>query len=1222
MSIAYHPETDGQSERTIQTLEDMLGACVIDFGSGWDKHLPLAEFSYNNNYHASIKAAPFEALYGRKCRLPVCWSEVGDAQLMGPELIHESTEMIVQIKNLLLAARSRQKSYADVRRKPLEFKVGDKVVVKVSPWKGVVQFRKRGKLSPHEDLIIPLDEVRIDEKLHFIEEPNEIMDREVKQLKQSQIPIVKIVMENPNHLNEPNEAIPEVNPVVPEPNQVVDIHDPNEIVDIPDDIDLVDYDEEDLEEDPEEEPEEDVDIELEDDAELIFPYEVEGDKTPPPGDVSSDSVSSDFESEDEEVDVAPEATVGTTTQKPYAIHDFSRGLFKVGKSSFARDSSHVDGLAPWALRRDLEASRAQARVLESRENATLKKRLAEIETKLVLARMERETAERRLHESRVWNKMFYLDMVRMGLIMPPKAMSEARMREVIREQVAASMAEFMANMNRGAGGDEAGGAGAGGAGAGGAGAGGAGAGGAGVGGAGPAAPEITSDFKERDKVKFATATLQGRALTWWNGRIASMGIDAANGTPWTEVRKWMTEEFCPRSVLQRLEQELYNLKLKGTDIDGYTNRFHELALLCPRMVEPEQVKVEQYIRGLSKNIRGDVTSSRPASIDKAVRMAYQLMGQIIQDKTDEVSKGEKRKGAGDRGGHGDNRRDYNRRQNQIRANAGAMTNAASNDNEVCPMCKNKKHVGDCWKCGKCGKLGHKTATCWSLDRKDMTCFNCNEKGHQKRDCPKLKKNRQGGNNRGAVYKLGAVDAQQDPKFVTGTFLLNNRYATALFDSGADKSFVSINFSTLIDIKPVELDTCYEVELADGKVVNTNNVLIGCTLNLVNHSFLIDLIVIELGSFDIIIGMDWLSRYDAAILCGEKKVRIPLEGKTLVIKGDRNNSRLKIVSCIKAQKYIEKGCELFLAQVTEQESKEKRLEDVPVIRGFPEVFPDELPGLPPPRQVEFRIDLILGAAPVRVRYIGASVLFVKKKDGSFPMYVDYQELNKLTIKNRYPLPRIDDLFDQLQGSSVYSKIDLRSGYHQLRIREEDILIIAFRTRYGHYEFQVMPFGLTNAPAVFMDLMNRVCKPYLDKFVIVFIDDILIYSKNKEEHGEHLKTILNLLRSEKFSGVHVDPAKIEAIKNWAAPTTPTKVRQFLGLAGYYRRFIKEFSLISKPLTKLTQKNKSFMWGDDEEEAFQTLKLKLCSASILSLPEGSEYFVVYCDASLTAFGVVLMQ
>ncbi|GJU29064.1 reverse transcriptase domain-containing protein [Tanacetum coccineum] len=277
--------------------------------------------------------------------------------------------------------------------------------------------------------------------------------------------------------------------------------------------------------------------------------------------------------------------------------------------------------------------------------------------------------------------------------------------------------------------------------------------------------------------------------------------------------------------------------------------------------------------------------------------------------------------------------------------------------------------------------------------------------------------------------------------------------------------------------------------------------------------------------------------------------------------------------------------------------------------------------------------------------GAPVLFVKKKDGSFRMCIDYRELNKLTIKNRYPLPRIDDLFDQLQGSSVYSKIDLRSGYHQLRVRDEDIPKTAFRTRYGHYEFQVMPFGLTNAPAVFMDLMNRMCKPYLDKFVIVFIDDILIYSRNKEEHANHLRIILELLKKEKLyakfskcdfwihivqflghlidsQGLHVDPAKIEAVKNWASPTTPTEIRQFLGLAGYYRRFIEGFSKIAKSLTELTQKNKKYIWGEDQETAFQLLKQKLCEAPILALPEGNDDFVVYCDASHQGLGAVLMQ
>ncbi|GJY54779.1 reverse transcriptase domain-containing protein [Tanacetum coccineum] len=214
--------------------------------------------------------------------------------------------------------------------------------------------------------------------------------------------------------------------------------------------------------------------------------------------------------------------------------------------------------------------------------------------------------------------------------------------------------------------------------------------------------------------------------------------------------------------------------------------------------------------------------------------------------------------------------------------------------------------------------------------------------------------------------------------------------------------------------------------------------------------------------------------------------------------------------------------------------------------------------------------------------GAPVLFVKKKDGSFRMCIDYRELNKLTVKNRYPLPRIDDLFDQLQGSSIYSKIDLRSGYHQLRVREEDIPKTAFRTRYGHYEFQVMSFGLTNAPAV-----------------VQFLGHVI-----------------------DCRGIHVDPAKIESIKDWASPKTPTEIRQFLGLAGYYRRFIEGFSKIAKSMTKLTQKGVKFDWGDKQEAAFQLLKQKLCSAPILALPEGSEDFIAYCDASKKGLGAVLMQ
>ncbi|GJX23431.1 putative reverse transcriptase domain-containing protein [Tanacetum coccineum] len=321
--------------------------------------------------------------------------------------------------------------------------------------------------------------------------------------------------------------------------------------------------------------------------------------------------------------------------------------------------------------------------------------------------------------------------------------------------------------------------------------------------------------------------------------------------------------------------------------------------------------------------------------------------------------------------------------------------------------------------------------------------------------------------------------------------------------------------------------------------------------------------VELDSFDVIIGMDWLANHHAVIVYNEKIVRIPYGDKVLIVQGDRS-ARVPY--------------RLAPSELQELSTQLQELSD----KGF--IRPSSSPW-------------------------GAPVLFVKKKNGSFRMCIDYRELNKLTIKNRYPLPRIDDLFDQLQRSRIYSKIDLRSGYHQLRVREEDVSKTAFRIRYDHYEFQVMPFGLTNALAVFMDLMNQVCKPYLDKFVILFIDEILIYSKSKEEHVEHLKSILEFLKKEglyaKFSkydfwlsrvqflghvidseGIHVDPSKIESIKDWASPKTPTDIRQFL------------------------------------EASFQLLKQKLCSASILDLPEGSENFMVYCDASRKELGAVLMQ
>ncbi|GKD02012.1 putative reverse transcriptase domain-containing protein [Tanacetum coccineum] len=315
---------------------------------------------------------------------------------------------------------------------------------------------------------------------------------------------------------------------------------------------------------------------------------------------------------------------------------------------------------------------------------------------------------------------------------------------------------------------------------------------------------------------------------------------------------------------------------------------------------------------------------------------------------------------------------------------------------------------------------------------------CGERGHTRNVCPK-RNNRQGRNATGRAYAIREVEQNPRPNVVMGTFLLNNRYARVLFDSGSDKSFVNTIFSHLIDIDPVRQNTSYEVELVDGRIVSTNTVIKGCILNLVDHLFEIDLMPTELGTFDVIIKMDWIVERDAVIVCGKKVVYIPIKDKMMVVKGDRGASRLKVISCIKAIKYKERGSQLFLAQVTEKEPTKKHLQDVPVIHDFPKVFLDDLPGLPPPRQMEFKINLVPGATPVaRAPYRlapskmelsdqlkelsekgfihpssspwGALVLFVKKKDGSFCMCIDYRKLNKLTVKNRYPLPRIDDLFD--------------------------------------------------------------------------------------------------------------------------------------------------------------------------------------------------------------------
>ncbi|GJS31008.1 putative reverse transcriptase domain-containing protein [Tanacetum coccineum] len=588
-----------------------------------------------------------------------------------------------------------------------------------------------------------------------------------------------------------------------------------------------------------------------------------------------------------------------------------------------------------------------------------------------------------------------------------------------------------------------------------------------------------SNYTVRNHVKYATCTLLGNALTWWNSHVKTV---------------------------------------KGTDVESYTQRFQELALLCGRMFSKEFDKVEKYVGGLPDMIQGSVMASNPKKMQDDIEFATELMDQKI----------------------------HTLAERQVENKRKFEDTSRNNQTQQQPFKR------------------HNVARAYIAGPGEKKPYECGVQGHYKKDCPKLR-NKNQRNQAGNGNAVGTTGTNLNSNVVTGTFRLNNHYASILFDTGADRSFMSTAFSSLIDIVPSTLDHGYDVELADGKIIEVNTLIRGCTLNFLNHPFNIDLMTVELGSFDVIIGMDCNNGHEA---------------------------RLNIISCSKTQKYLLKGFQVFLVHITakkaEDKSEEKRLEDVPIVETFSKFFPRTC------RELSDKGFIRPSSSPW-----GAPIFFVKKKDGSFRMCIDYRELNKLTVKNRYPLPRIDDLFDQLQGSSVYSKIDLKSGYHQLRVREEDIPNTAFKTRYSHYEFLVMSFGLTNAPAVFMDLMNRVCKPYLDKFVIVFIDDILIYSKRKQEHEDHLKLILELLKKEELY---------------------TKFSKCL--AGCYRRFIEGFSKIAKSMTKLTQKKVKFDWGDKQEAAFQLLKQKLCNTPILALPEGAENFIVYCDASHKGLGVVLMQ
>nr|GEU58198.1 reverse transcriptase domain-containing protein [Tanacetum cinerariifolium] len=403
---------------------------------------------------------------------------------------------------------------------------------------------------------------------------------------------------------------------------------------------------------------------------------------------------------------------------------------------------------------------------------------------------------------------------------------------------------------------------------------------------------------EEDKVMFAASTFEGRALTWWNGNVRTLGLVNANHIPWTEFKSMMTTEYCPAIEIQRMEEELWTLTLKEDDIEAYNNRFHELALMCPDLVPNEKKKIERYMKGFPRRIKGNITSARPTTLHEAVNLARELMEQAVQGKAARANENNKRRWEEHQRNHPNN----------------------NNNNNPNNHCKARLPGTD------------------DNPLRNVTCYGCGEKGHLRHLCLK-KRNQQNEGARARAYVV-VENLQQNPNVVTGTFLLNDHYASVLFDSGAERSLVSIEFTHFINISLVALNASYDVELADGKIVSTNTVLRGCTLALFSHMVKINLLPTRLGSYDVIVGMDWLSYHRAVIVCYEKIVRIPLpNGEILEIHSERPEKDLKSLLCIKAD--------------------EVRLDDIRPICDFPEVFTNDLTGLPTIREIEFRIDLIPG-----------------------------------------------------------------------------------------------------------------------------------------------------------------------------------------------------------------------------------------------------------------------
>eukprot|EP00253_Pinus_taeda_P029424 PITA_29424 len=799
------------------------------------------------------------------------------------------------------------------------------------------------------------------------------------------------------------------------------------------------------------------------------------------------------------------------------------------------------------------------------------------------------------------------------------------------------------------------------------------------------------EYSPLAKTKIVVFQLKESALIWWGNLEKQLHLTSDN-VPWDLFEERFRAKYLPPYFQQQQARAFHTLIQGSKTVEEYEIRFMELVKYI-HYLDSDERQAERFIFGLNPRIRALVSMWKPSSVAEAVecgRYAEEHLG-IKKDigPAGPLQSGLPGKAPRNFFRGGSSRPPYS---NRFTPNMGTRVPMAVNT--IAAESSNTRPWASRGTTGR-GRsarginMGGRGSFCrnshlHSRGSAQLNCWGCGGP-HFQRNCPEASSDilqRTGKEpisaNR-SNHRIHAVvnhdQAAHQSTVVESSGIINGVKLKILFETSATDSFISSYALNKFGLATRRQNDFHQVEMASGELQTVGLSVDQCKIDLGVYSTKLRVYVTALGTYDLIIGMDWLEAHQAWVDCyGKRILGLNDEGEVIQIQGIKREVSLRYISAMQVKRCLRKGCQAYAIHEVSQE-KGPSLEQYPVLAEFPDIFPKELPGLPPVRELDLTIELKPGTQPIsKMPYRmtapelqelqiqlkelldvglirpstspwGAPVIFVKKKDGSLRLCIDYRDLNRATVKNQYPMPRIDDLFDQMKGAAVFSKIDLRSGYHQLRISENDISKTAFRTRFGHYEFTVVPFGLTNAPAVFMNLMNSVFRQYLDKFVQVFLDDILIYSKNEEEHEEHLRLVLSCLRERQLygklskcsffqerihylghiisgEGISVDPEKVKAIMDWPIPRNAHEIRSFMGLAEYYRRFVEGFSKITKPITTLQRKGIRYEWTEECSKAFSELKRLLTSAPILRVPDMDKDFTVCTDASKHGLGAVLMQ